>query len=251
MTYQAFSHKERPELGSSWDEVVGPAWPKFMYEDAVCNRFWSGLTRRFPSFQIYLVEQDSGRVVGHANSIPFAWSGATADLPDGVNGVLPLAFEQLEQGLAPNTLCALQAVVLPSAQGQGLSTIIIKAMRDAGARHGLADLVAPVRPNQKHLYPLMPMESYASWTRADGMPFDPWMRVHARLGGQIMGICQGSNVVQGTIAEWQEWTGLTFPVSGEYVVQGALVPVSISVEHDLGRIAEPNVWMRHRLGDAR
>lgn len=61
------------------------------------------------------------------------------------------------------------------------------------------------------------------------------------------GVCPGSNVVEGTIAEWQDWTGLAFPVSGEYVVPGALVPVSISVEGDLGRLAEPNVWMRHRV----
>ena len=54
--------------------------------------------------------------------------------------------------------------------------------------------------------------------------------------------------VKGTIAQWEEWTGLVFPESGDYVVRGALEPVRIDREADLGTYVEPNVWMLHRLG---
>jgi hypothetical protein len=39
---------------------------------------------------------------------------------------------------------------------------------------------------------------------------------------------------------------MVFPESGDYVVEGALVPVTIDREGDIGRYADPNLWMRHR-----
>ncbi len=51
--------------------------------------------------------------------------------------------------------------------------------------------------------------------------------------------------VTGAVAEWEEWTGMRFPESGEYAVPGALQPVHIDRERDEGRCDDPNVWMRH------
>ncbi len=36
-----------------------------------------------------------------------------------------------------------------------------------------------------------------------------------------------------------------FPESGTYVVQGALQPVEMDLERDLGVYRGPNIWMRH------
>ena len=142
---------------------------------------------------------------------------------------------------------ALVAVVDPGYQGRGLSSLIIEGMRGLAAEHGLDALVAPVRPTLKARYPLTPMERYLGWRRADGQLFDPWLRVHERLGAEILGVCPGSLVVEGTVAEWEEWTGMAFPDSGSYVVEAALVPVEIDRAHDVGRYVEPNVWMRHTV----
>jgi hypothetical protein len=71
--------------------------------------------------------------------------------------------------------------------------------------------------------------------------------VHARAGARLVGICSESMIIPGTVAEWQEWTGLCFPESGHYAVSGALQPVEIDVEADRGVYAEPNVWMHHAL----
>lgn len=38
---------------------------------------------------------------------------------------------------------------------------------------------------------------------------------------------------------------MRFPESGDYVVEGALVPVEIDRERSLGTYVEPNVWMVH------
>jgi hypothetical protein len=118
-------------------------------------------------------------------------------------------------------------------------------MRSLAARHALGGLIAPVRPTLKSLYPFVPMSRYADWTRADGSPFDPWLRVHWRLGAERLAIAPRSLVVTGTVAEWEEWTGMAFPQSGDYVVPGALEPVTIDRERNAGRYEEPNVWMRH------
>ena len=40
---------------------------------------------------------------------------------------------------------------------------------------------------------------------------------------------------------------MAFPESGEYVVPGALEPIRIDRERDLGLYDEPNIWMRHPI----
>ena len=81
-----------------------------------------------------------------------------------------------------------------------------------------------MRPNWKERYPLTPIERYAAWTRDDGLPFDPWMRVHARLGAEDP--APGARVAadRRTVAEWEEWTAMAFPESGEYVFPHGLAP---------------------------
>jgi hypothetical protein len=118
-------------------------------------------------------------------------------------------------------------------------------MRRVAADAGFPELIAPVRPTWKERYPLMPLERYAHWKREDGLPFDPWIRLHVRLGAELAEVCPESMRVTGTVAEWEEWTSLRFPEDGDYVVAGALVPVTFA--EGIGVYVEPNVWMRHRL----
>jgi hypothetical protein len=79
------------------------------------------------------------------------------------------------------------------------------------------------------------------------LPFDPWLRVHWRAGARLERLAPDSMTITGSVANWQEWTGLRFPESGQYVVQGALQPVSIDRERDVGTYLDPNVWMVHRV----
>jgi hypothetical protein len=113
--------------------------------------------------------------------------------------------------------------------------------------HGLGDLIAPVRPSWKERYPLTPIERYAYWTRDDGLPFDPWMRVHVRLGGEILRPEPRSLAITGTVAEWESWLDQALPESGEYVFPRGLATLAVDREADRGEYWEPNVWMRHRI----
>jgi hypothetical protein len=118
-------------------------------------------------------------------------------------------------------------------------------MRELAQRNGLRRLVAPVRPSWKHRYPLAPIERYVTWRRDDGALLDPWMRLHERLGARVGPPLPESMLISGTVAEWESWTELAFPESGDYVFPDGLAPVSVDREHDRAIYWEPNVWMVH------
>ena len=107
-----------------------------------------------------------------------------------------------------------------------LSTHALKAMLELARRHRLTRLIAPVRPSLKERYPLVPIERYGAWRRADGLLFDPWMRVHERLGGTVLKPEPRSLRITGTVDEWEEWTAMSFPESGEYWFPRALATLN-------------------------
>jgi hypothetical protein len=120
-------------------------------------------------------------------------------------------------------------------------------MKQAARTADLSALGAPIRPTRKALYPLQSFYEYCAWTRADGLPFDPWIRTHWEQGARIMKIAPRSMVVSGSVASWEAWTGLKLPTTGRYAVPGGLAPVEIDRAADTGVYVEPNVWMKHSL----
>jgi hypothetical protein len=225
---------------------------EYIHHDAVCARHWPALSRDFAHLQPLLCDR-RGRLVAGGYTIPFVWDGRVETLPMGVDGVLIRGVRDHAQGRRPTALSALLAVVDPERQGRGLSRAVIRGMGTLARRHGLRTLLAPVRPTLKHRYPLTPMARYVRWRREGRLPFDPWLRVHVRLGARVLRVASRSMVVEGRVRDWERWTGMCFPASGRYVVPGALVPVAIDRRRDRGRYVEPNVWMLHPLtsGSAR
>jgi hypothetical protein len=128
---------------------------------------------------------------------------------------------------------------------RGLAGSVIAALRDRGAEQHLVRVIAPVRPTLKPQYPLATMEQFASWRRADGQHLDPWVRTHLRMGAEILGTAARSQVIRGSVADWEQWTGMAFPDSGPYVVPGALGLVHIDRDADQGVYEEDNLWVQH------
>jgi len=201
----------------------------------------------FPAYQVVLLS-DKGEMVALGNTIPVTWDGTVDGLPDeGWDAILQLGVSNFHSKIVPNCASAIQAVVAPEYMGQGVSKHLIKAMRGVVVRQALKRLIAPVRPNLKHAYPLITMERYIQWQQADGSLFDPWLRTHARLGGRILKVCPRSMTISATVAAWEGWTDMRFPDSGAYLVPGALEPIIIDREADNGTYVEPNVWMLHEI----
>jgi GNAT superfamily N-acetyltransferase len=244
MALQLPTRAERPGKQPHAASLQRGVWPEFMYHDSVLERLFDRVIGEYAEFQFYVWDDEREEVVGGGNAIPATWDGRAETLPDGgVDAVVEARFA--DEAPTPNVLTALQILIAPECRGEGLSSRMIQRMAEIGQAHGLDTLIAPVRPNLKHRYPLTPIESYIEWRRDDGELLDPWLRTHERLGAEIAKVAPESMRVPGTVAQWEEWTELAFPESGAYVVPGALVPVEIDRERDEGLYVEPNVWMVH------
>jgi hypothetical protein len=250
MDYQAVSLADRPDLLEPMLELHAVGWPEFLQHDPAADRYEPRLAGELAGFQMLLLDEKD-ELAGAGIAIPFAWDGTVERLPAGWDAVVARGLADRDQGRRPTTLSALAAPGAPARRGQGLSPLVIQALKGAAARSGLSRFVAPVRPTGKCRYPLAPMERYVAWSRPDGAPLDAWLRTHWRLGARMLRVCPASTVVEADVGTWETWTGMRFPDSGPYVVPDALVPVEIDRERDLGRYVEPNVWMEHPLGQVR
>jgi hypothetical protein len=247
VTLRTVTCAERPDLWAHAEEEITDVWPEYNVHGDVLNEYWGRLEEEFADFQFVLQDDDADVVLAQGHSIPCAWDGTVAGLPAGIDGLVEDAFRLRAAGGTPTTLSALAIEIPPAHQRRRLSEPMLGAMREIAARHGLTDLIAPLRPTWKERYPLTEIERYAAWTREDRLPFDPWIRLHVRLGGELLGPEARSLRITGTVAEWEEWTELPLPESGSYVFPHGLAPLDVDRERDRAEYWEPNVWVRHRI----
>ena len=242
---------ERPDLGwSRWREL-NDEWPAFM-NLAPTGVLYFGLADFAEHALVGLSAAEPDTVVARASSVPFhlprTADGFERDLPDDAwDEVIRWAAADRLTARPPDMVSTLEVAVRSDVRGLGLGSRMLRALCDNARRLGFTTLVAPVRPVEKHVEPNTPISEYALRTRADGLPVDPWLRAHVRLGGRIVKIAPTSMVIPGSLEQWRRSTGVPFDRSGPTRVAGALVPVHTSVEHDHAVYVEPAVWMRHSL----
>ena len=192
------------------EPLFGGAFPGFITADQGVKEYIGRVRAWFPELNIILI--DAGDVpVATGWGVPIRWSGDS-----------------------------------PARTGQGGAAELITALRELATTAGWPRVIAPVRPTLKPRYPLTPIEEFARWTRPDGAPLDPWLRTHWRLGGRIIATAPQSQTMTGTVEEWQAWTGMVFPSTGDYVIPDGLSTLHIDREADSGTYTEPNVWVQHR-----
>lgn len=244
MTLVLHTAAERPDL---WERGIASesVWPEYNLHGDVLNRWWGHLDVDLPEFQFLLYDETTDEVVAEGHTGPLWWDGTDTTLPTGIDDALEQVFARVASGEPTNTLCALAAESPREGRARGLADQLLNAMRALGERQGLTHLIAPVRPTFKEKYPLTPIERYATWRRDDGQHFDPWMRVHERLGARVSTPLPESLRITGTVDEWETWTGMAFPETGDYVFPEGLATVHIDRSADRGSYWEPNVWMVH------
>jgi GNAT superfamily N-acetyltransferase len=175
-------------------------------------------------------------------TFPIYWNGNINDLPAGFDEAIETIIEEDKK---PNTLCGLAVVISKEHLGKGISSKIINNLKKLAKSYGYSNLILPVRPTLKSQYPTISMDNYINWEK-DNLPFDPWLRVHIKIGGEILKVASPSMIVRGTVSDWQRWTGMYFGESNKYIIQGALNPVNIDLENDLGEYIESNIWVLHK-----
>ena len=242
--YEIVDLNREPGLRCQFHLLAETAWPPFLLQWETAD--WPALFSTFAEYQL-AVRDPAGAVLAAAHTVPLAWTGRDLDLPSCLDEITSRAVECIRSGCRTNTLCALAAIVHPERRGQGMSVKLIQAMTRLAARRKLGVLIAPVRPTWKTRYPLMRFSSYVEWRRPDGAPYDPWLRVHWRVGGKQLRIAENAVIVRGTISDWERWTGMVFPETGNYVISGGLEPVTIDCERNLGCYVESNLWVSHAV----
>ena len=234
-------YADHPKLREKRQELLSLAtFPEYMHHNDPGNKYWGRLYTDFPAFQMALLDGDE--LVAEAHAVPVAWDGTSEDLPVGWDDAF---VRGMTSERTPTVLSALAISVLPTRQGQRLSSRMIEAFKETAREAGLRAVIAPVRPTWKERYPLVPIERYMGWRREDGSHFDPWIRIHERVGGEIIAAAPKSMLMRAPVTDWEEWTGMRFPEDGEYVFPGALA--TLIVRGGVGTHVEPNVWLKHSV----
>jgi len=215
-------------------------WPVFLSENSSVKKYWQRLYQVYPEYQ--LLFGINSEYIGVANSAPIYWNGNIDDLPAGFDEAIETIIEENRK---PNTLCGLAVVISKNYLGKGISSKIINNLKKLAKSYGYSNLIFPVRPTLKSQYPTISMDNYINWKK-NNLPFDPWLRVHIKIGGEILKVANPSMIVRGTVSDWQRWTGMYFGESNKYIIQGALDTVNIDLENNLGEYIEPNVWVLHK-----
>lgn len=243
MNLECVTTADRPDLETEAAAAFRQRWPEFVFHDPVVPRYLERVSEYFAAFDVLLL--DDGRPVAGGWGVPLMWNQTVENLPEGYDGALARSVEDHETRRPVDTFSFMAAAVHPEHDKRGLAAEVLAALTARAAEAGLRHVIAPLRPTWKHRYPNVGMAEYATWVRDDGLSIDPWIRTHQRMDARILGPAPNSMVIPGTVAEWEQWAGMPFPVSGEYVVPDALNLVSVDHERDEVIYREENLWVRH------
>ncbi len=225
-------------MSGALKELNDSTWPAFLLRSNVRN--WSSIYTEFKGFQILVLEHSA--LVAAGLTVPFDWAPGGL-LPSTIDEVVYPAHWPLRTA---GVLCALGVLVRPMYRRKGLSRKILSEMRSLSEVKGLRGVLAPVRPNRKHVFPEEAIETYANRRDEKGRLLDPWLRVHEEMDGERPGFMRESVTVTASIQDWEKWTGMRFSTPGSYCIPDGLAPVSIDLETNQGTYREPNVWYFHR-----
>jgi len=225
-------------------ETVQSAFPPIILNSELIINSWAKIETYFPKHQIYALDTNDD-VIGFANTIPFYWDQAASNLPnDGWDWLVRKGISDHESKVQANSLGGLQIIVSKQFLGQGYSKILIGAAKQLKENYNYENLLIPIRPTLKHQHPSMPMIEYIEYKKNNKI-YDPWIRTHIKSGASIVKICHNSMNVKGPIEFWEKLYESKIEKSGPLLVKGALSPVHIDLDNNLGEYQEPNIWISY------
>jgi GNAT superfamily N-acetyltransferase len=239
------SRADAPHLKKAALAIEQAAWNELGYLNYTRAHYehYADLINAYPDYQLCLVDEKTDYPVAAASCVPFACSGRDDLPPEGWDWVVETAAHS--KGRSANMLGALAISVPTVHRLKGYARLMIRALIDLAEEKGLHGLVAPVRPTGKVRHPWVPIADYMAWTDDRGRPYDPWIRSHLSVGGRLVGPCERSMVVEEPIAFWENWSTQRFEASGDYTLEGAIAPVKIDLDRQMGTYEEPNVWVAY------
>lgn len=241
--FELQTFEKNPRHTKAANVVVDAAWRDMSFLNFTQSHYdyYYELMARYQDHQLCLVDHERDYVIAAANTLPL-YTPNPYELPEtGWDWILKTAHETMDR--EPNVLCGIAISVAPAWRGKGIARRMIEGMHGLCLEKGLQRLILPVRPSGKYRYPKVAIDEYVRWTDDRGRIFDPWIRSHVAMGGRVQGICRNSMVVEEPVGFWETWTGKHIDASGDFEIENGLVPVEIDLERNIGRYAEPNVWV--------
>jgi len=224
---------------AAWKEAGYLNFTRAHYEHYEC------LLDHYPEYQLYLVDEESGYPFAVAHSVPFACSNLNNLPAEGWDWLVETAA--CTKSERHNTLGALAISVPAVHRMKGYGRRLIRALGELAKAKGFQAVVVPVRPSAKARHPWVPISEYVSWTDEEGRVYDPWLRSHLSAGGRLVAPCKRSMVVDEPIGFWETWSNQRFETSGAFTLNGALAPLHIDLDRQIGTYEEPNVWVCYAL----
>jgi len=236
------SRADSAEIRKAAQAIEQAAWARLGFLNFTRSHYdhYAALLDKYSHLQLCLVDDTTGYVVAASSCVPFEWDGSP--LPE--EG-WDWAVEQASRSTNPNAACMLAISVPEVHRSRGLARRLIHAVRQRVEEAGLTALVAPVRPSMKSRHPDVSIDEYTGWRDDGGRHYDSWMRSHESCGGQLVGACHRSMVVDEPLGFWEAFLGHRFDRNGSHIIPGALAPIEVDLEKGRARYEEPNVWFRY------
>ncbi|MBL8543610.1 MAG: GNAT family N-acetyltransferase [Hyphomonadaceae bacterium] len=235
---------DSPELRRAAMAIEQAAWSSlgFLNYTRAHFEFYQQLLEEHSDCQLCLVDEETGYPVAVGNCVPLACDFNNLP-PEGWDWIVESAAQN--GGKQRNAIGALAISVPNIHRGKGVARRLIEEFRALAERKGFDGVIAPVRPSEKHRHPFTSIDDYIAWADEKGRLYDPWLRSHSAAGGKMIKPARRSMVVEEPVGFWEMWTGRSFEQSGEYAVEGGLVPVHMDLDQGVGRYVEPNVWFAY------
>ncbi|SJN53715.1 Tyrocidine synthase 3 [Vibrio ruber DSM 16370] len=240
-----FTVSQQPAQKAVMDAIHVDIWPEYFAGSHTLKVYWPEIYQSFPDYQITVTDA-AGSLIAIANTVPIYWSGKDEDIPTGWDqGIRQAITDQHHQ---PNCLMVLAGVVISEQQGRGFSQSLVTAFQALASSHHLDSILVPVRPIGKVAQPESSLDEWSEYRRDDGKLVDSWLRVHESMGGRKAAISTQSQYIEGSIEDWQRWTGQTLTNSGHFKLPQTLQPVTVDIEHDRAVYFDPCIWFEHQVG---
>lgn len=228
----------RPEEEEASWELEEEVWAAF-------NKEAEGATGSEYFHRLHLLAIEGDRIVGTIDACPFRWSGDPDDLSgwrEMVLGSYQFPVDYVPEG-SDMWAGAIGTSIDPKAGSRGLSRQLLLALRERALQEGYRGVVAPVRPIWRARVPGISIEDYADLRLPDGRHFDPWVRTHEAIGGQIVAARDNSASFEGTRQQWEGWSGMNLADEGDFLIPGAID--FLQMRNGWGTLREPSIWIVH------
>jgi len=198
-------------------------------------------------------DASKSRLIGHGIATRIEWNGNPRQLPRGWQGAVRECFQNhAGKQNRCNTHVGLFIKVEDEHRGHQWAERILEEMKRVGRSSGLSTLVIPLRlpKHYEREYAELPIERLADLRRDDGEHLDHWLRLHLRLGAEIIGFSNASHQHAMNLDDFtRQFECGSLDGTGYHLVaqHGEWYRAFVDLERDFALINQSCVWVRHRL----